>query len=139
MPSSQMVRRGPLEINVVPDDWLHRVLHWPFYFEFQNPRFRFLFRNIGEGTSTVLQIPLQVTYANQTIGFKQQLEVPALEPGAVYQLISEEIMTAYPGQVILDIPIPGSNGMFDSLYAYRVRSEEQLWIWCAGALLVVGS
>jgi len=150
-----------LEIRIEPDFWLRRWFKVPFYFESTNPRFRLRVKRVAEpqATNAPLRlianlpkrvqiqegderiVPLQIEFSDRTSSWEFLL-VPNIAVGERVTLRTPEIMTASPGQTRLLLPFFTREGeqapIWETAYAYHVRSEEQLWVWVVG-LLIAGA
>lgn len=137
MAGRQSVECSGLQFRIEPDFWLRRWLHFPLFFQHHNPTFRIKVRRIAPTsippTWQMNGIVLEVLFADNTITWLQW-PCPELAVGESATLLSRPIFTAFPGQVILRLPI--APGRWETLFCYEVRTEESLWL---GVVSVVWS
>jgi len=141
MAGRQTVTHCGLQFRVSPDFWLRRLLRFPFYFESTNPSFTVDIKRVSEPGPDEYwardQILFQVVFADGTETYKGYA-VPNLKTGQSSRLVLKRVYTAYPGQTIIRLPLDiGPGRTWETLYSYRVREEEQLYLWMFGPLAVV--
>jgi hypothetical protein len=143
VPARQIVELRGLTFRIVPDDWLHRVLRWPFYFESKNYAFRLKIKRIQEADlsdpwplNPLTHQPMIVGVAiEETLNSSQRhFDVPALEIGQEVTLPWEAVFATRPGHVSLGIiQFPGNKQTDEDArigipFTYRVRPEEAMWL-----------
>jgi hypothetical protein len=151
MPAKDIARCGCLEVTVEPVAWFRRLplFPFPFFFEHHITKFRLLAKRISDGKLPD-DIYVHIHFSNGTVARKSL--TPCFEPPAnrYVEITQFSVVTAYPGQTIIVLPDQGEarfpdhpaipqNGRFETLYAYRVRSEEQLWVWAVGLGLILAT
>jgi hypothetical protein len=126
-----------VRINVRPADWLHRVLRWPFYWEFTNYSFlieleRFEPESAHPRWPPGRTMPFAVRFPGEAnIRYNPHgQELPALEVGERAVLSWKEIYVPRPGQVslLIDLSLGSERENVAELFSYQVRSHETLWI-----------
>ena len=159
MPASQPVHWGGLELRIEPDFLLRRWFKLPLYPESTNPRFRVKIRRFADpqpasapiGLKANLPsrlkemdnpeyvIPLEAQFADGTSRSIALLTPSALAIGESAIIRTEHIMTAAPGQTRLVLPFFSEDGerwpIQETVFGYRVRSEEEIWGWGIGIML----
>lgn len=148
MPGRQSAAIRGLRFTITPDSRLHRVLHYPFFFESTNYSFRIRIERVNEeepgdpwpeheGKRTIL---FAVQFENGDLTHRPK-EVPKLEVGEHCNELLENIYVSYPGQttILIDLnfqerlriqkkTLQGVPIRAENLYSYRVRTEESLWV-----------
>ena len=135
---SQTIRG--LKVSVSAKDWLHRVIRWPFYFESTNYSFNIKIERVSDDddlwpNDTIRFIAL---YGGPGLASGQEfpVEVPGLQVGESKTIAWEEIYISRPSLVELGIVVrPGQDPGIATLFSYKVRPEEALWI--AGGVVLL--
>lgn len=136
VPGRQEVTIRGLRIKVRPDYWLRRLTHFPFFFESHNSSF------LAEATKVAEPDPkdpwpngkltIEIVFADDTAA-PRRFDIPTeWKIGEKKPFPIPNIYVATPGQTILRIPKEkdpsGKTVRWDTLYAYKVRTEESLWL-----------
>ena len=144
MPGKKPQEYRGLRFTVAPDDRLHRVLHWPFYFESTNYSFLIKVERVSAEdpndpwpNNLITRVVILESRDHQANAFP----VPALAIGEKTTIMWEQIYIAHPGQTKLGIVTqPGSpnvDAQVLELFSYRVRPEEAIWLSAAIAIFAV--
>jgi len=135
LPASQTAESYGLQLSVKPNFWLRRLLHFPFYFDSTNPTFRVEIKRVKEdpGANARGTLNIQIVTADGSTAMRHY-RVPNLSVGASYHFIMEGVTSAHLGQTMIRLPA-ATGDTWQLLYAYQVRSEEQLWTAVVGPLV----
>ena len=146
MPARKETTIRGLRMIVEPDFGPRRLTKFPFYFESYNSSFRINLHRVAPDDPDHPwpdgKIVVEVVFEDETktaIDF----DLPPLELGEKTVLRIREVYVASPGQVILRIPTSRSIGplgqdTWQTIYAYKVRTEESLWVSVFGPLILFG-
>ncbi len=136
-------------MKVEPDFWLRRLTGFPFYFESHNASFRIHVKRVAPQDSEDPwpgdKIVLQTVFEDETLSV-MEWGLPPLEVGQTTVLRIPEVYVATPGQVILRIPTEAAvaggalrGARWETVYSYKVRTEESLWVSVLSPVLLVGA
>jgi hypothetical protein len=134
MPARQRFIYKGFRISVSPDFWLRRWTHFPFFFESHNPSFRVDFVKI-EDVKEDFAVNFEIFFADKTMTSTDLYLIPSenIERGGKHRIVLRSIFTAIPGQTVIRMPLTAPRSTLDkqwyTLYAYKVRPEEHLWLW----------
>ena len=149
MPGRKETTIRGLRMKAEPAYWLRRLSRFPFYFESHNASFRLNVERVALEDSADPwpdnMIEVEVVFQDETktaIVF----DVPELSVGEKARLLIDEIYVASPGQTHLRVPtkIPVGGGAFgraewQTVYAYKVRTEESLWVSVLSPILLISA
>ena len=134
MPGKQIHTERGLKFDTKPDFWLRRWTHFPFYFEHHNPAFRIDIERVEEEKGDKWHSATVMIGVHFADGSNMPLEfgIPELAVGESEPFTIPAVYTSAPGQTVIRLPIAPDK--WQTLYSYRVRPEEHLWVDARAAL-----
>lgn len=152
MPAKQTVLHEGLRFQTEPAFWVRRLLNWPFYFENYNPSFNIAITQLDPPELPTGKerdrIYLGARFPDQSSLLFPAVQLPDLKKGATLLYTTPHILTPTTGHTVIRLQTtlgwparppdrPAVPAHWETLYTYRVRPQEHLWIGAATAALVL--